>query len=165
MKQTSLDTVCTTDWFIWFLVTSPSVFFEPYFNHVYQDVVTPPAESRIFSTFDPWSMAPLFFSQHLGHEKSIQMGMPVHSIWTNTCSHCCCFLVSVNPSSLVALTFFCDHTDMIWIKMEDPGYHVKRGRFGQTWVFQKMEIPQVSPRVSMSTWISTWWLGLSHDFP
>ena len=53
MKQTSLDTVCTTDWFIWFLVTSPSVFFEPYFNHVYQDVVTPPAESRIFSTFDP----------------------------------------------------------------------------------------------------------------
>ena len=30
MKQASLDTVCTTDWFIWFLVTSPSVFFEPY---------------------------------------------------------------------------------------------------------------------------------------
>ena len=58
MKQASLDTVCTevctTDWFIWFLVTSPSVFFEPYlYNRVYQDVVTPPAESRMFSTFDP----------------------------------------------------------------------------------------------------------------
>ena len=89
--------------------------------------------------------------------------MPVHSIWTNTCSHCCCFLVSVNPSSLVALTFFCDHTDMIWIKMEDPGYHVKVAVLAKLGSSKKWRYPK-SPKGFHEHLDINWWLGLSMTF-